>query len=315
MSPLIKKRENVKLIIAYLSTYFIWGSTAFAISAVVKYLPPLHSSALRYLGAGIIIICWCLFKQHPLPKGKEWINTFIMAVLLLSISNASTSWACKYVSSSIVVVVQSIIPLMMIILDGVFFHQEKQTLVNYFCVIIGIIGVTLIIFSKDSSGIKFMISPMSVFVLMVGSFSWAVGSLLIKIFPKPSSNLYSSGIAMLISSPLQFTVGTAMGERLPPLLSIPVTAFLGIFYLIFMGSILAFCSYSWLVSIEPPSRLASISFVNPLVALFLGATLGKESFNNQSVLGTVIIILVTLMLWMSKILERGKRPGRGVVSC
>ena len=69
---------------------------------------------------------------------------------------------------------------------------------------------------------------------------------------------------------------------------------------------MAFSSYSWLASVEPPSRLGSISFVNPLVALFLGVTLGKESFNNQSVVGTVIIIFVILMLWVDKIIEHNK---------
>jgi drug/metabolite transporter (DMT)-like permease len=310
-----EERENIKLIMAYLATYFIWGSTAFAISIVVKHIPPLHSSSLRYFGAGMIIVCWCAFRRYPLPKGKEWINTFIMAIFLLSISNSSTSWACRYVPSSIVVVIQSVIPLMMIILDRVYFHQEKQTLVNYVCVTAGIIGVILIIFSRDLSGIKFMISPLAVSILMLGSFSWAIGSMLIKISPKPSSNLYSSGIAMLISSPVQITAGTAIGERMPSLMSIPLTAYGGIFYLIFMGSILAFCSYSWLAVVEPPSRLGSISFVNPLVALFLGVTFGKESFNDQSVLGTAIIIFVTLMLWMNKITEHNERTRRGVVRC
>ena len=315
MPGFVEEKESIKLILAYLSTYFIWGSTAFAISIVVKYLPPLHSSALRYLGAGMIIVCWCRYRNYPLPRGKEWTNTFIMAFFLLAVSNSSTSWSCKYVPSSIVVVVQSIIPLMMIVLDRVFFHQEKQVLMNYLCVLAGIIGVSLIIFSRDPSGTKLLISPLAFFVLMAGSFSWAVGSLLLRVCPKPSSNFFSSGIAMLLSSPLQIAAGRSMGERMPSVATIPLVAYGGIFYLIFFGSILAFSSYSWLASVEPPSRLGSISFVNPLVALFLGVTLGKESFNNQSVLGTAIIIFVTLMLWIDKIIESNRRSSRGVVRC
>ena len=315
MPRFVEEKESIKLILAYLATYFIWGSTAFAISVVVKYLPPLHSSALRYFVAGMVIVFWCTFRNHPIPTGKEWINTFIMAFFLLAVSNSSTSWSCKYVPSSIVVIIQSIIPLMMIILDRIFFHQEKQSLMNYLCVSAGIIGVSLIIFSKDPSGTKLLISPLALFVLMTGSFSWAVGSLLLKVCPRPASNLFSSGIAMLISSPFQIAAGRAMGERMPLIITIPSVAYGGILYLIIFGSIVAFSSYSWLASVEPPSRLGSISFVNPLVALFLGVTLGKESFNNQSVLGTVIIIFVTLMLWVDKIMENNKGSRRGVVRC
>jgi len=315
MPRLTEEMKNIKLILAYLATYFIWGSTAFAISIVVKYIPPLHSSALRYLGAGIIIVCWCTFRKKPLPGGKEWINTLIMAFLLLAVSNSSTSWSCKYLPSSIVVVIQSIIPLMMIVLDRIFFHMEKQSLINYLCVTAGIIGVSLIIFSKDASGANLLISPLALFVLMSGSFSWALGSLLLRLCPKPSSNFYSSGIAMLISSPFQIATGRAMGERMPSIINIPLAAYGGILYLIIFGSIVAFSSYSWLASVEPPSRLGSISFVNPLVALFLGVTFGKESFNNQSVFGTVIIIFVTLMLWVDKIIEHNKGTDRGVIRC
>lgn len=315
MPRLTEEMKSIKLILAYLATYFIWGSTAFAISIVVKHIPPLHSSALRYLGAGFIIVCWCTFRKHSLPSGKEWINTLIMAFLLLAVSNSGTSWSCKYVPSSVVVVIQSIIPLMMIVLDRIFFHQEKQSLMNYLCVSAGIIGVSLIIFSKDPSGTRLSISPLAVFVLMVGSFSWAVGSLLLKVCPRPTSNFFSSGIAMLISSPIQIAAGRAMGEKMPSILTIPFAAYGGILYLIIFGSVVAFSSYSWLASVEPPSRLGSISFVNPLVALFLGVTLGKESFNNQSVVGTVIIIFVILMLWVDKIIEHNKGSRRGVVRC
>ncbi len=315
MPRLAEGMGTIKLIAAYWATYFIWGSTAFAISIVVRYIPPLHSSALRYLGAGTLIVCWCIFKKHSLPSGREWLNTFIMAFLLLAISNSSTSWSCKYVPSSIVVVIQSIIPLMMIVLDRIFFHQEKQFFANYLCVSAGIVGVGLIIFSKDITGTKLLISPFALLVLISGSLSWAVGSLLLKVCPKPSSNFYSSGIAMLISFPFQIAAGRAMGERMPSIFTIPFAAYGGIIYLVFFGSILAFSSYSWLASVEPPSRLGSISFVNPLVALFLGVTFGRESFNSQSVVGTAIIIFVTLMLWMGKIIEHNKGSRRGVVRC
>jgi drug/metabolite transporter (DMT)-like permease len=315
MPRLTEEMKSLKFILAYLATYFIWGSTAFAISLVVKHIPPLHSSALRYLGAGIIIVSWCAFKKHPLPYAKEWINTFIMAFLLLAISNSSTSWSCKYLPSSIVVVIQSIIPLMMIVLDRIFFHMEKQSLINYLCVTAGIIGVSLIIFSKDTSKANLLINPLALFVLMSGSFSWALGSLLLRLCPKPSSNFYSSGIAMLISSPFQIAAGRAMGERMPSIINIPLATYGWILYLIILGSIVAFSSYSWLASVEPPSRLGSISFVNPLIALFLGVTFGEERFNNQSVFGTVIIIFVTLMLWVDKIIEHNKRTSRGVIRC
>lgn len=315
MPELSEERETVKLILAYLATYFIWGSTAFAISIAVKHIPPLHSSALRYFGAGMIIVCWCAFRNHSLPKGKEWTNTFIMAFLLLAISNSTTSWSCKYVPSSVVVVIQSIIPLMMIVLDRLFFHQEKESLIRYLCVAAGVVGVSLIIFSKDVSGAKLLISPLVFFVLMTGSLSWALGSLLLRVCPRPASNFFSSGIAMLISSPFQIAAGRAMGERMPSIATMPSAAYWSILYLIIFGSIVAFSSYSWLASVEPPSRLGSISFVNPLVALFLGVTIGRESFNSQSVFGTVIIILVTLMLWLDKIIEHNKGSRRGVVRC
>lgn len=309
------QKKSIKLLLAYLATYLIWGSTAFAISKVVKHIPPLHSSGFRYFLAGLIMVFWCSVKQHPLPKGKEWGNTLTMTVFLLSISNACTSWACKYVPSSLVVVIQSVIPLIMIVLDSFFFRQENHSLFHYLCVLAGILGVAMIIFSRDLSGIKFVANSLIIFVMMVGAFSWALGSMLIKVLTKPKSNAFSSGIAMLLSSPLQITAGVVIGEKMPLLSTVPLMAFGGLIYLVFMGSIIAFCSYSWLASVEPPSRLGSILFVNPLVALFLGITFGSENLNFQSGVGTIILIFITLLLWIDKIIKRSEGSEGRTIEC
>lgn len=297
----LHKKKYLKLFIAYIATYFIWGSTPFVISVVVKEIPPLYSSAIRYFIAGMLIVGWSLFKHKTFPEWKEWINIFITAFLLLAVSNASTCWSCQYLPSSIVAVIQSLIPLFMILLDVMYFHFEKLTVLKIISVVCGAVGVLIIVMSKKNTSDSLYLDTYGVLIVIAGSFSWALGSMLLKIFPYSQSGIFSTGIAMLISAPIQAIAGFLIGETFAKSGNISALPIIGMLYLVIFGSIIAFSSYCWLIAVEPPSRVGSISFINPLIAMWIGVTLGNEILNTQIVIGTSIILSVVFILWVQKI--------------
>lgn len=131
--------------------------------------------------------------------------------------------------------------------------------------------------------------------------------MLVKRYPRAKSSLFNSGIAMLISVPFQVVISSLMGERTPAIKSLSAATVWSFAYLVIFGSIIAFCSYNWLIAEEPPSRVGSISFVNPLVALWLGISFGKEAFNSQMAIGTTMLLLVIFALWVQKIKTHKKR--------
>ncbi|MDD4364468.1 MAG: EamA family transporter [Synergistales bacterium] len=296
-----KGNWNVKILLAFLSLYLIWGSTYLAIRFMVETVPPFMGAGTRFFIAGTTMMAWAAFKGNSLPPRKQWLGPALFGTLLLAGTNGCVSWASQFVPSGVIALLQATVPLWFVLLDAVWIRQEKNGLRELAAVLLGLCGVAFLVFSRHGTALSLAFHPKGLAVALSGPFLWAFGSLLTRRLPSPPSNVQSSGIAMSTGGILLLTMSLLFGETqgFDPA-SVTAKSLLAVSYLIVFGSFIAFSAYNWLIRIQSPTLVGTYTFVNPLVALILGRLLAGESISLQAVLGGLVIVGSVILLWNRK---------------
>jgi drug/metabolite transporter (DMT)-like permease len=290
--------HTAKLVIAYFAVYVIWGSTYLAISIVVRETPPLHAAGIRFTAAGWILIAWAMLRGEKMPAGREWLSPIVVALFLLVLTNGSTSIASLFIPSGVIAVLQSLGPGMTIFWDRFFFHKESYRLRHYLGILVGALGAVLLVLTRGGGKISFQVQPVSAAIVLIGISCWSFGNLLGKDIRGPASNAVNSGLGMGIAGPVLLLIGSlADWNAVYSFSPVSYRSVLGIAYLILFGSVGAFSSHCWLMRVEPPSRVATSTFVNPVIALFLGSALGGDVLTAQMIIAAAVIIGSILLIW------------------
>ena len=296
--PPIALSHRAKLVLAYLAVYVIWGSTYFATSVIVREIPPLYAAGIRFGTAGVLLFIWNLLHGEPLPKGREWHAPVMIGIFVLALTNGSTSIACYLIPSSIVSLLNAMAPGWIVLLDRVFFRKENHRMSQYVGILLGVAGMALLVFSRGGASATSSINPVGAVIAVAGSVFWSFGNLLGKDLRAPSSILMSSAVSMMIAGPLLLLAGSfTANANLFAVSAISLKSVAGLAYLIVFGTFCAFCSHCWLMRVEPPSRVATSTFVNPVVAMILGATLGREVLTVQMLIGAAVIFFSVFLIW------------------
>lgn len=296
-----KEKGNIKVLLAFLSLYLIWGSTYLGIRFMVETIPPFLGAGTRFFVAGTIMLTWAALKGHPLPPKREWGGPALFGVLLLAGTNGCVTWASQFVPSSVIALLQATVPLWFVVLDALWVRQEKNGLRELGAVFLGLCGVAFLVFSRHESSLSLAFHPKGLAVALTGPFLWSFGSLLTRRLPSPASNVQSSGIAMSAGALLLLAMSLLSGELQGFRLStVSLKSLLAVLYLISFGSFIAFSAYNWLIRVQNPTLVGTYTFVNPLVALILGRLLAGEAISFQAVLGGLVIIGSVVLLWKRK---------------
>lgn len=296
--PSVLLSHRTKLVLAYLAVYIIWGSTYFATSVIVREIPPLYAAGIRFSTAGVMLFVWNLLHGEPLPRGREWHAPVVIAIFVLALTNGSTSIACYLIPSSVVSLLNAMAPGWTVLLDLIFFRKESHRASQYVGILLGVAGMSLLVFSRGGASATSWVNPVGAVIAVAGSVFWSFGNLVGKDIHAPSSILMSSAVSMMIAGPLLLVVGSLTANAsLFAVSAISLKSIAGLAYLIVFGTFCAFCSHCWLMRVEPPSRVATSTFVNPVVAMILGATLGREVLTAQMLLGAAIIFFSVFLIW------------------
>ncbi len=283
---------------AFAAIYLIWGSTYLAIRYAVETLPPLMMAGTRFLVAGSMLYAFVRFRGVPKPTRIHWRSTAIIGGLLLLGGNGGVVWAEQTVPSSVAALLIISVPIWMVLVDWLRPGGVTPRAGVVVGVVLGIVGVAMLMRSKElDEGHGF--DRIGALILICGSFCWSLGSVWSRGMKLPSSPMMATAMEMLCGGALLMIAGLSLGETSKistDRISLLSVASLG--YLIVFGSLVAFTSYVWLLKVSTPARVSTYAFVNPVVAVLLGVTVGKESFGGKSVIATIItlagVILITL---------------------
>ncbi len=233
-----------------------------------------------------------------MPVGREWLSPLVVALFLLVLTNGTTTIACLFIPSGVVALLQSLGPGCTVFWDRFVFHKETYRMRHYLGIFIGITGAVLLVLTRSGGEISFQVRPAGVLLILFGISSWSFGSLLGKDIQGPASNIVNSGLGMGIAGPVMLFLGSLFDwNSIYTFAPVSSRAVLGIAYMIFFGSIGAFSSHCWLMRVEPPSRVATSTFVNPVIAMFLGTTFGGEVLTTQMIFAAAVILGSVFLIW------------------
>ncbi len=273
-----------------IAVYIAWGSTYLAIRFAVQSMPPFLMAAVRFLIAGSLLFIYRRAAGDPLPRWGEARSAGIIGLFLLLGGNGAVVWAEQTVPSGLAALMVSTSPLWMLSLEALLPGGKKPPLRAVLGILLGFSGVVLLMWPGGSGGLL-QANPWGAIVLVFATLTWAAGSIYSRYAPLPSSPVMGSAIEMLVGGTALLVLGAATGEfNQVHLASISTRSLLGLAYLIVYGSLIGYTAYTWLLQDAPTSLVATYAYVNPLVALAIGALLGSETLSARTLMAAGIIL-------------------------
>ncbi|MCG6189507.1 EamA family transporter [Maribellus maritimus] len=296
----IRNRNSIQIIIAYFLIYVVWGSTYYFIGYVMKEIPPFLLGAIRFSAAGLILLTWCYFRGDDVFNQTLIKRSAVSGLILLFIDMAVIMLAQRYVTSSLVAIIASSITIWILLLD---FPMWKKNFRNPFTlagIIIGFLGVLMLYLEQYLSEEIEDIHNTGIYILIFGCISWALGTLYTKYFSvrEATDNSFAgSAWQMLFASAMFWIFSFATGDiKKADVGDNSISSWASLLYLIFFGSILAYTAYIWLLKIRPAAEVATHAYVNPVIAIIIGVSLGNELVTRIQIAGLVLILVsVTLI--------------------
>ena len=296
--------QKWKIILAFAAVYIIWGSTYLAIVFALSDIPPMLMSGMRFFLAGVLLYAWCvIIRKEKQPGLASLSKNAVCGILMLSFGIGSLAWAEQYISSGLAAIIVTSLPFWFVLLDKrqwSFYFSNKIILVG---LLVGFAGVLLlIIFGKSpqvsSSHAKQLAGML---VLIAGGIAWTVGSLYSKYKTVSSSVTMNTSLQLMIAGVFSTLVSVISSESKHFSFSqIHMPSLVALLYLAIVGSLITFLCYVWLLHKLPPAQVSSYVYVNPVVAIILGAIIGKEVITGVHVLSLTIILCGVLLINLPK---------------
>jgi len=276
---------------ALIVVYIVWGSTYLAIRFAVESMPPFLMAGVRFLIAGVILFVWRRLTGDIRPLKIEWRSAAIVGGLLLIGGNGNVVWAEQHVASGIAALIVGSAPLWMVAIDAIRPGGKKANLQTWAGVIIGFIGILVLINPLAMLRNPQQFNTLGILSLLLGAFLWALGSLYSRNATLPSSPLLGTGMEMLVGGVGLFILGTFTGEWAQVNLStISARSIWGLLYLIIFGSLVGYSAYTWLLRNAPTPLVSTYAYVNPMVAILLGAIFAGETLTPRIVIAALIVV-------------------------
>ena len=302
MLPDQRQPRQSLVIAAFAAIYIIWGSTFIAVLIAIRDIPPLLMGGFRFTTAGIILFVFARAKKHKIPDTSSSVRIALTGVLTLFMGTGAVAFVEQYITSGFAAIVVATVPIWFILLDK---RQWRANFSNAWIVaglLIGFIGVLTLFADKKS--LDFSGDPMkvwSVLILLIGTMCWAIGSLYSKYAAIQGSTLMKASIQMIGAGICSMIAGVLYGEPARfDVHTISNASMLALLYLIFIGSLIGYMAYFWLLSVRSPAIVGTYAYVNPIVAVFLGWLIADETISNQQVVALLIILSGVILVTLSK---------------
>ncbi|MBL8857500.1 MAG: EamA family transporter [Planctomycetes bacterium] len=280
--------SRVHLIAAFAAVYVLWGSTYVAIKFAVETLPPFVMAGARFTAAGLILLAWTHWRGAPAATWRQWKNAAVGGAFLIMISNGLVCWSEKRVDSSLAALMVATVPLWMMTLDWLRPGGKRPRPLTGLGVLAGLVGVAILVWPETGA---VRIDPLGILALIVATLAWSIGSLFTRTADMGGSMLKGAAMQMLCGGVLQFAVGGLRGEWNEfDALHVTLKSVLSLVWLLVAGSLVGFTAYMWLLRHTSTTRAATYAYVNPIVALILGAFLAQEELTPRRLIGACVVV-------------------------
>jgi drug/metabolite transporter (DMT)-like permease len=296
-----------KILLAFASIYFIWGSTYLFMRFAVETLPPIAVAGVRYFMAGLVLFAIASWRRTPEPTKVPWRGHAIVGTLLTA-GNGSVALAVQRIPSGVAALLVALTPCLMVLLEWWWRGGTRPSLGVTAGLVLGIAGMAVLVGPSALGGDR--IDPVGAGIVLFGSAAWAVGSVYSRTLPRFQSALRTSAIQMLAGGLVVSLVALIVGDF--GRIDVAAASFKSVasfLYLILIGSLIGYSSYMYLLGVTSAARASTYAFVNPVVAVFLGAVFASEPVTARVLAaGAIIVVAVALITLYGG--ERGSDPKR-----
>lgn len=296
--------KRINILLAFASIYIIWGSTYFALKFGIKTIPPFLLSSMRFLLSGGLLLIYCLLKRKSFPNIQSVLYNSVCGALMLGGGTASVAWAEQYVPSSIAAIIVTFLPLWFILLDKKQWRYYFNNKIILFGLAFGFTGVLLLtnFAGKNTAGLnKPDSATIGIIAILFGGIAWTIGSLISKYKTSKDTLIVNGCIQMLATAVVCFALSLLSGElKIFSFQQVSFQSFEALVYLAFMGSIVGYLSYIYLLSERPTVQVSTYVYVNPVIAVLLGVFFDNETINLVEIISLFIILCGVLFVNLPK---------------
>lgn len=292
------KYERLLIILAFGAIYIVWGSTYLFSFYAISEIPPFMMVGYRFFIAGFIMYSVGLFFGFSKPTWIQWKNALITALLFLVFGTSGLVWSLQFVDTGISSLIVALEPLIIVFLVWKV-NKQAPTWQSLLGVALGISGMLTLVWQE-----QFLTDEMTLIgigIILIGLVSWGIGTILIPKLDLPKSKPQTAAMQMLIGGAVllifSFTIGEFNGFKIDALSS---RAIYSLFFLVFFGSIISFSSFNYLLVKVSPEKVATSTYVNPVVAVSLGWGFNGEVITTQSFLAATLLLTGVVFIIKSK---------------
>lgn len=284
------------VVAAFAAVYIIWGSTYLGIHLAIQSIPPFLMAGARFLIAGTLLYAITRMRGAPRPQSMHWGSATVIGALLLLVGNGGVTWAQQSVPSGVAALMIAATPLWINLLEWMRPDGAVPRLGVFAGLALGFAGVALIVSSKDQFG-NTIVEPMGALALLIASVCWAAGSVFSRHARQSQSALLAIAMQMIAGGILLLVAGLLAGEAsdLNPR-AITLSSAWAFGYLTFVGSLVGFTAYVWLLQVSTPARVSTYAYVNPLIAVLLGRVFLDEPLPGRVILAGALIIAAVVFI-------------------
>ena len=266
--------------LALLALYLVWGSTYLAIRVGLSSYPPFLMAAVRFLCAGTALYAFLRWRGSPAPTRAQWLNSAATGAMLLGLGNGLVCYAEQSVASGLAAVAVASMPLFAAVFGGLYGQWPRR--MEWLGLGVGFAGVILLNLGGSMAG-----APLGALALIVASGAWAFGSVWSRRRNMPPAAM-NTAAQMLTGGAILLVFALLIGERWPaePTLS----ASLAVVYLAVAGSLIGFTAYLYVLNTVRPALATSYAYVNPPVAVLIGAVFAGEVVHGFDIVAMAVIL-------------------------
>lgn len=305
MEVAVKREPSLGvLVVAFAIIYLVWGSTYYFIKVALTGFPPFLLGGLRFTLAAVLMFAWCALRGEKIFIGRSILASAVTGFLLLGIGNGAVIFSERELASSLVAILYTSQPLSFVLLDK---PQWKVNITNkwiVFGIILGIAGVLMLFGAQVLDVIQvenFVFPTAALLMVMAGTLAFSAGSIFTKYNPSRGTPAVNIAWQMLTAGILFSLCSGLTGETVNlEWTQIPIEAWGSLIYLTIFGSIIAFSTYIWLLTVRPAVQVSTYAYVNPIVAVILGVCLGNERISFLQMCGLAVILSGVFLINFAK---------------
>lgn len=297
--------SRLLLVSAFAALYIIWGSTYLGIKIAVETMPAWPMIAARHSIAGIVLYSILRLSGTPAPKREHWRGGVLGGLMLLVMGNGMVAYSAHRLPSSLASMVVATTPIWIVATASLRPGGRPPQLKEWMGLALGLAGLALLAGPSVAASLRggaATVDVGAVGLVLLGTVSWAIGSVIGREMPRPANAFMGSALQMLCAGGFLTVACLVSGQwATVDLAAYSMRSWVSFWYLILFGSLLAFTAYVWLLQVAKTSHVATYAYVNPIVALLLGASIGHETITRSmlfaagvTLAGVVLVVMPPL---------------------